>query len=176
MKYNKQNRTNRKRRWRAHSTMLLIVAGVALVASAAAWLSEPVTSPGVADVVVYKRANCSCCHKWVTNLQGSGLVVRVQNVRSTQSIQSKLGVPNELRACHTAQVGNYWVEGHVPADLIHGLLNEQPQDVRGLAVAGMPIGSPGMEGAGAQTYDVMRVTVEGKIELFVERQGATSAP
>ncbi|OES24448.1 hypothetical protein BFV94_4358 [Alteromonas macleodii] len=154
--------------------MLLIAVGVTLAATVAAWLSEPAIGPGVANVVVYKRANCSCCHKWVTHLQDSGLVVSVQNVSSTQSIRSKLGVPDELRACHTAQVGNYWVEGHVPADLIHGLLTEQPRDVRGLAVAGMPIGSPGMEGAGAQTYEVMRVTAEGKIELFVERQGATS--
>jgi len=176
MKPKKRNRTNDKRRWRTHVTILLIGVGVALVATAAIWRSEPVVSPDVADVVVYKRADCSCCHKWVTHLQDSGLVVSVQNVRSTRSIQSKLGVPDELRACHTAQVGNYWVEGHVPADLVYGLLNEQPQDVRGLAVAGMPIGSPGMEGTGAQTYDVMRVTAEGEIELFVEREGATSAP
>jgi hypothetical protein len=170
------NRANKKRRWSVYVPVLIIGAAVMLLTVATVWLSEPAVSPDVADVVVYKRANCSCCNKWVAHLQDSGLVVSLQNVRSTRSIQSKLGVPDELRACHTAQVGNYWVEGHVPADLINEMLKEQPQDGRGLAVSGMPIGSPGMEGTGAQTYEVMRVTAEGEIDLYAERDGATTAP
>lgn len=176
MKPRRKNRATSKRRSGALTLALVIGAGFALVAGAVVWLSEPPVSPDEADVVVYKRANCSCCHEWVTHLQDSGLVVSVQNVGSTRSIQSRLGVPEELRACHTARVGDYWVEGHVPADLIYGLINDQPEDVLGLAVAGMPIGSPGMEGANAQAYEVMRVTPEGEIDVYAEREGATSPP
>ncbi|MEQ9450970.1 MAG: DUF411 domain-containing protein [Pseudomonadales bacterium] len=100
----------------------------------------------------------------------------VQNVRNTREIQQALGVPDELRACHTATVGDSWVEGHVPADLIYRLINEDLGDVRGLAVAGMPIGSPGMEGPNAQTYEVMRVTPKGQIDRYAEREGANSPP
>ena len=172
----KRHRKSTRPRQSAWAIAAVIGFSLLLTAGAVIWWSEPSVSPAQADVVVYKRANCSCCNKWVSHLQDSGLVVSVQNVRNTREIQQALGVPDELRACHTATVGDRWVEGHVPADLIYRILNEDPEDVRGLAVAGMPIGSPGMEGPNAETYEVMRVTPEGQIDRYAEREGAISRP
>lgn len=145
---------------------------VATVAVAAVMLSEPAISPEQADVTVYKRANCGCCSKWVDHLRDHGLVVRVQNVRSTRDIQTALGVPDEMRACHTATVSDRWVEGHVPADLIYALIQDDPADVRGLAVPGMPIGSPGMEGPNPQAYEIMRISPTGEVDVMAQREGA----
>lgn len=176
MSKQKRHRKSTRARQSAWAIATVIGIGLLLIAGATIWWSDPPLSPAQADVVVYKRANCSCCNKWVSHLQDSGLIVSVQNVRDTREIQQALGVPDELRACHTATVGDRWVEGHVPADLIYRLINEDPDDVRGLAVAGMPIGSPGMEGPNPQTYEVLRVTPEGQVDRYAEREGAVSPP
>lgn len=164
---------------RATAIVIAVIAGTgltALAALSAIRLSTPSAAEEQAEVVVYKRSGCSCCDKWVTHLRDNGLTVRVNSLMSTRPIQSRLGVPDALRSCHTAEVGDYWVEGHVPADLVRELLDEQPNDVRGLAVPGMPIGSPGMEGPNPVQYSVMRVEQDGEIEVHAERQGAESAP
>jgi len=162
MKSKQKKRHILKRRSGALVIALVVGVGIAVLASTVVWQSGPTIAREEADIVVYKRTSCSCCNEWVSHLRDSGLLVSVQNVGDTRSIQSSLGVPDELQACHTAQVGDYWVEGHVPADLIYGLLNDKPQDVRRIAVAGMPVGSPGMGGANATTYDVMRVKPDGE--------------
>jgi hypothetical protein len=106
----------------------------------------------------------------VGHLQKNGFKVERRNVtaRELNSIKAKYNVPVKLRSCHTALVGGYIVEGHVPADLIHRLLQEKPP-VRGLAVPGMPIGSPGMEGGKPERYDVLTFDNSGNTTVYSRR-------
>lgn len=109
-------------------------------------------------VQVYKSPSCQCCARWVEHLEVSGFQVEVENQQNMGVIKQRLGVPNGLGSCHTAVVGDYVIEGHVPATDIQRLLREQP-DARGLTVPGMPIGSPGMEqGSRQDPYDVLLFT------------------
>lgn len=111
---------------------------------------------GRPTVTVYKSPTCGCCAKWVTHLEENGFDVKSTDVADLTLIKVKFDVPGQLQSCHTAVVGGYVVEGHVPADVVKRLLEEKP-DVAGLAVPGMPIGSPGMEveGRPAEPYDVI---------------------
>ena len=120
-------------------------------------------SAWAADVVVYKDANCGCCKKWVEHLRRNGLTVDAKDVTNLNAHKS--GVPGELQACHTAMVDGYIVEGHVPASDIRRLLQERPK-VSGLAVPGMPAGSPGMEGPTTQNYDVLTFDQGGKTSVY----------
>ena len=94
--------------------LLMTIGAVAVVAVLAIWLSVPTPSSGTVDIVVYKTPACGCCDNWDAQLRDAGLTVRVIKVRSTLAIQSRVGMPRELASCHTAVVGDYWVEGHVP--------------------------------------------------------------
>ena len=145
------------------------VAVVAAIVGGIIWMAPPPLAPDDADVVVYKTATCGCCKKWVDHLREQDLRVSVVNVRETRSVQQRLGVPATLGSCHTAKVGDYFVEGHVPADLVQQLLVEQPENLRGIAVPGMPIGSPN-----PVTYDVVSVDLEGDVAVYATRQGQTA--
>jgi hypothetical protein len=118
-------------------------------------------------VTVYKNASCGCCKTWVEHLRKEGFKVTAKDVDDLASIKTKLGVPPSLGSCHTAIVGAYVIEGHVPAADIQRLLSEKPK-VAGLGVPGMPIGSPGMEvpGMPAEKYTVMAFTKDGKQRVF----------
>jgi len=175
MKRRRKRPKTRKRQWNALAAAFVAAGGLLVLATAGTWFSGPSVAVADADVVVYKRANCACCHEWVRHLQDDGLLVSVVNVASTSAVQSRLGVPSELHACHTATVGAYWVEGHVPADLVLRLMREQPSDLRGIAVAGMPIGSPGMGGANPERYSVMSMSTTGEIDIYATRQGESSS-
>ena len=107
-------------------------------------------------LVVHHDPTCGCCHKWVDHLRANGFSVTLTDEPSMKAVKARLGVPPALAACHTGEVGGYVIEGHVPADAIKRLLAERPS-ARGLAVPGMPIGSPGMEveGSAPEIYDVM---------------------
>lgn len=117
------------------------------------------------QVQVYKSEGCGCCLDWIKHLQSNGFTVRAQDVPDTAVHRQRLGMPQELGSCHTAQVGNYALEGHVPAAEIKRLLKEKPQAV-GLAVPGMPLGSPGMEGPRKDPYDVFLVQKDGKRSVY----------
>ncbi len=120
-------------------------------------------------VTVYKSPSCGCCVDWVDHLEANGFDTKVENVSNTVIIKNKFGVGEKLQSCHTAVVNGYVVEGHVPADLVHKLLEQKP-DVKGLAVPGMPQGSPGMEGSGIkEPYKVFTFTASGKTEVFARR-------
>lgn len=106
------------------------------------------------SITVWKDPNCGCCGGWVAHLRRSGLVATVIETNDVQSIKMQRSVPAELASCHTAEIGWYTIEGHVPAQAILRLLAEKPAG-RGLAVPGMPAGSPGMEGGKPEVYDVM---------------------
>ena len=107
------------------------------------------------EVVATKDPSCGCCEAWVKHLRGEGFRVQVVNA-PVNPVKARLGVPRELASCHTAQVGGYVIEGHVPASAIKRLLAEKPSGT-GLAVPGMPVGSPGMEVEGVEpaTYEVV---------------------
>ena len=117
---------------------------------------------------VWKDPNCGCCGDWVKHLQASGFLVQVFDTGNTAA-RKRLGMPDALGSCHTARVGGYVIEGHVPAADILRLLREKP-DALGLAVPGMPIGSPGMDGpeykGRRDAYDVLLVARVGTTRVF----------
>ncbi|MCZ0964498.1 DUF411 domain-containing protein [Paracoccus benzoatiresistens] len=100
-------------------------------------------------VTVSKDPSCGCCNGWVAHLEAAGFPVRVAESADLDGLKQRLGVPAALASCHTAEVDGYVVEGHVPATAIRRLLAERP-DATGLAVPGMPAGSPGMDGPGVE--------------------------
>lgn len=116
-------------------------------------------------IEVYKTATCGCCKQWIKRLEANGFKVKAQDVANTADYRTKFGIPADYGSCHTARVGGYAVEGHVPASDIKRLLAEKPQ-ARGLAVPGMPMGSPGMEGPRSDPYDVLLVKEGGKAEVY----------
>jgi hypothetical protein len=116
-------------------------------------------------VQVFKDATCGCCANWVEHLRRKGFAPTSENVADINAVKAKYGVPAQARSCHTAIVGGYVIEGHVPAADIQRLLKEKPK-VAGLAVPGMPIGSPGMEGPNPRAYDVLTFDKSGKTAVF----------
>ncbi len=105
-------------------------------------------------ITVWKDPNCGCCGGWVAHLRRNGFDATVIETADVESIKAHKGVPAALASCHTAEIAGYTIEGHVPAQAILRLLAEKPAG-RGLAVPGMPLGSPGMEGGAPEPYDVM---------------------
>ena len=121
----------------------------------------------LATVTVYKDPSCGCCRKWVDHLVANGFAPTTRDRTDMDALKDSLGVPKALRSCHTAVAGKYLVEGHVPAADLKRLLSTKPKDVRGLAVPGMPGGSPGMEMPGrSDHYDVIAFSTGGKSRLF----------
>ena len=122
--------------------------------------------PRRAAVRVYKSPTCGCCGKWVTHLRDHGFQVEVEDVADISAVKTRLGVPGRLASCHTAVVEDYVVEGHVPAADVRRLLDERPEAL-GIAVPGMPVGSPGMEvGDRKDPYDVVAFDRAGKSWVF----------
>lgn len=114
---------------------------------------------------VYKTANCGCCKEWVKHLQENGFTVIATDVDDPSQYRTKFGVPDALGSCHTGIVDGYALEGHVPAADIKRLLADKPR-ARGLAVPGMPLGSPGMEGPRFDPYDVMLILPDGAHRVY----------
>jgi hypothetical protein len=115
---------------------------------------------------VFKTSTCGCCGKWVEHMKTAGFDVQVTDVPSTAEYRRKYGVPENLLSCHTAVVNGYAIEGHVPADDVKRLLKTRPK-AKGLAVPGMPIGSPGMEqGPRRQAYSVLLFNADGSATEF----------
>ncbi len=116
-------------------------------------------------VTVYKNPSCGCCGRWVEHLQANGFTVETHDRDDIAAEKQRFGVPTALYSCHTARVGIYTIEGHVPADDIRRLLSEMPT-VAGLAVPGMPQGSPGMETGRVDRYDVVHFDGDGNTGVF----------
>jgi hypothetical protein len=116
-------------------------------------------------ITVYKDASCGCCKSWIEHLIKHGYRVDAKDSDDMTEIKRSLGVPEALTSCHTAVVNGYLIEGHVPAADIARLLKTKPK-VAGLAVPGMPMGSPGMEGPRTQKYDVLSFDKAGKTKVF----------
>lgn len=116
-------------------------------------------------IQVFKEVTCGCCSVWVEHLRRNGFAPTAENVQDMPAVKGVYKVPAQAQSCHTAVVGGYVIEGHVPAAEIHRLLKEKPA-VAGLAVPGMPIGSPGMEGPNARPYDVLAFDKTGKTSVY----------
>ena len=136
-----------------------------LGAATAALLPARLQATAGTPMMVYKDPSCGCCHKWVEIMRASGFDVSTRDTTDMASIKARYKVGSSLTSCHTALVGGYVVEGHVPAPVIRKLLATKPK-VLGLAVPGMPAGSPGMEGGTRQAYDVLTFDARGKTTVF----------
>ena len=139
-------------------TLQLLAAAAALASSSA--LPTLAATPAKIPMEVWKDPNCGCCKDWVAIMEKSGFAVTVHDT-GNNAVRAKLGLPQRLGSCHTALVGGYLLEGHVPAADVHKLLKEKPKAL-GLTVPGMPVGSPGMDGpeygGRKDPYEVLLVT------------------
>jgi hypothetical protein len=151
---------------RLHSVLVFVL----LAAAGAASATHTDRAPAQAGVVtVYKTATCGCCTSWIEHMRKAGFKVREVDLDDLTETKQASGVPMRLRTCHTALVDGYVVEGHVPADLVKKLLAEKPK-AAGLAVPGMPLGSPGMEqGDQKEPYDVLLFDKAGKTTVYAKR-------
>jgi hypothetical protein len=132
----------------------------------AAFLALPAAAARLPVVDVYKSPSCGCCKDWIRHLEANGFKVRAHDTDDVVGHKYRLGVPPGYGACHTAEVGGYLIEGHVPAREIKRLLKDRPK-ARGLTVPGMPIGSPGMEqGARRDPYEVLLVLPDGGTRTY----------
>ena len=122
------------------------------------------------NILVHKDPNCGCCTGWVQHLKAAGFAVTVEESTNLQIVRKRLRVPVDLAACHTAEIDGYVLEGHVPAVAVRRLLEKRPTAI-GLAVPGMPAGSPGMEGGVPQPYDVVLFGTSGR-QTFMHFVGA----
>lgn len=135
---------------------------LALVVSAAAACAQ-----AAPPVEVFKSPSCGCCGKWVEHMRANGFQVTTHDMPDVSPARSRLGMPNRLASCHTAKVGNYVVEGHVPAADIQRLLREKPKAL-GLAVPSMVPGSPGMESPKPVPYETLLVEADGSTRVFAK--------
>ena len=151
------------------------IAASVLIAACA--LSMPVAAAPPLLVEVWKDPACGCCKDWVTHLEGAGFKVKVSDT-GNDAVRTRLGIDQKHGSCHTALVGGYAIEGHVPAREIKRLLAERPAAI-GLAVPGMPVGSPGMDGAvygnRKDSFDVLLLAKDGSTKVYQHYEGVTKA-
>ena len=134
--------------------MLFVAASSLLQSAMPAAAAEPA-------ITVHKDPSCGCCSGWVQHLQKAGFPTKVIETRDLDAVKTRLKIPDDLAACHTAEVAGYVIEGHVPASALKRFLAEKT-DATGLAVPGMPAGSPGMEGGTPERYDVVLFGPNGR--------------
>jgi hypothetical protein len=146
----------------ATSTLLVVSLGLAA--------AQQKSTSAATSVVVYKSPTCGCCSSWIAHLKANGFQVAAHDVGDAElrAVGQSAGLTDNLASCHTAKVGGYIVEGHVPAADIQRMLKEKPA-IAGIAVPGMPMGSPGMEQGGRKDpYDVIAFTKNGKTTVFAK--------
>jgi hypothetical protein len=152
-------------RWATIAASAAILSiGVGILSSRPGTLSAADAALAPIEVTVYKSPTCGCCSKWVDHMTASGFKVIAHDTNNMQAVKTKLGVPEAMVSCHTSVVNGYVIEGHVPAADIQRLLRDKPK-VAGLAVPGMVMGSPGMEGNRSDPYNVIAFG-EGKTTVF----------
>lgn len=125
-------------------------------------------APATPVMTVYRDPSCGCCEAWARIAENAGYQVNLVDRDDMPAIKQRLGVPEALASCHTATVGDFVIEGHVPLDAVRRLVSEKPAGIRGMAVAGMPRGSPGMEmpDGSKDPYQVIAFDRNGKITAF----------
>ncbi len=143
--------------------------GLALAGGKSLWAAIAGSRPDP-TMTIYMSPTCGCCSKWVDHVKAAGFKTVVHEDQDMDTVKQSLGVPRDLRSCHTAQVDKYLIEGHVPAEDVRKLLAQKPK-AAGLAAPGMPASSPGMAVAGAphEPYDVLLFQRDGKSEVFAHR-------
>ena len=144
------------------------MSSVVFVASLGLAAAQPKPVSSRTPIVVYKTPTCGCCGMWVEHMRENGFQPEVHDVSAAQvrAVSKAAGLSEEGTSCHTAKIGNYIVEGHVPASDVHRMLNEKPA-IAGIAAPGMPVGSPGMEmGGRSERYDVVSFTKDGNTKVF----------
>lgn len=124
-------------------------------------------APPLPTVTVYKSPSCGCCGKWVDHMRASGFPVVTHDTENVERHKERLGVPPAMGSCHTAEVGGYMVEGHVPAEDIKRLLKEKPR-ARGLVSPGMPQSAPGMDDPRKIPYEILLVGKDGKASRYAQ--------
>lgn len=146
-----------------------VVLGQSLAAWGVVVLAQPLTALARAEtkkLTVWKTPSCGCCGEWVSHLRKSGFDVVINDVNDTAPIRKKFGLADMFGSCHTARLNDYVIEGHVPAQELNRLLREKPVAL-GLAVPGMPMGSPGMEvGSTRDAYSVLLVLPDGSSRIY----------
>lgn len=145
----------------------VLALGVA-VSLGAATGRPPAPMPPMSVITVYKSPSCGCCKRWVEYLRANGFEVKTIDLDDLSEIKTASGVPRSLQTCHTGVVEGYTVEGHVPVEALKKLLHDRPK-VAGISVPGMPLGSPGMEGSPAQTYEVIAWDKSGKTSVYAKK-------
>lgn len=145
-------------------TGAIAIAALALIGVVAAQ-----QKPAGPLVEVFKSPTCGCCSQWVEHMRKAGFTVRTTDINDLSQIKKSRGIPAEVQSCHTATVSGYVVEGHVPPADVHRMLKEKPA-IAGIAVGGMPIGSPGMESpyVKAEPYNVMSFDKNGTTRVFAK--------
>ncbi|TDT72701.1 hypothetical protein BDE40_3553 [Litoreibacter halocynthiae] len=139
-----------------------------LIATASFLVVRPALAAGTSTLKVAKSPTCGCCTAWVEQMREAGFAVDTQDVDqdTLYALKDRLGITPDLEGCHTATIGDYFIEGHVPAEDIRRLL-ANATEARGIAVPGMPMGSPGMDMGGArEAYDVVLVLKDGSTQVF----------
>ncbi len=148
--------------------------GIAAIAPLALALGPARAQRALPEIHVYKSPTCGCCKDWIKHLEASGFKVNFTDVPDSRFYRAKLGMPTKFASCHTALVDGYVIEGHVPAKDIKQLLRSRPEAL-GLAVPGMPVGSPGMDGPDykgmADPYEVLLVQADGRWRVFSSYAG-----
>jgi hypothetical protein len=134
---------------------------VAILGASSLGAALPAGADALPEVVVHKDPSCGCCSGWAEHLRRAGFPIRLVEERDLDAVKQRLGVPADLTSCHTAEVQGYVIEGHVPSGAVRRLLAERLPAV-GLAVPGMPAGSPGMEGGAPETYEVVLFGAQGR--------------
>ncbi len=148
----------------ARRRVLFALGAVAAVGGGVALFLEP-TPTMAEEVVVYKDPSCECCGRWAHHMRRNGFAVTVNSVGDMDPIKRKAGIPEAMESCHTAFVGEYLIEGHVPASDIKRMLSERPA-IKGLAVPGMPISAPGMDSPEREPYTVLAFNAKGRTSVF----------
>ena len=153
------------------SKLILILAGMTAVLAVGVALARPATATAATPeavaaavapipITVYHSPTCGCCKEWVKHMEANGFAVKSIEQPDLSGVKAEMGVPNRLRSCHTAIVGGYVIEGHVPAADVKRLLTEKPKVV-GLTIPGMPQSAPGMD-SGKEPYEVLAWDAQGK--------------
>jgi len=152
---------------RTRLSLAALTLGIVLALGANVWMAAQTTRP---QMTVYKSDSCGCCSKWVEHMQANGFDVKAIDVDDIDKVKRERGVPADAASCHTAVVNGYVIEGHVPADAVLKVLKEKPA-IAGIAVPGMPMGSPGMEVPGGQkdAFNIVAFDKAGKTSIYQKR-------
>jgi hypothetical protein len=144
-------------------------AAAMLIAGAIGVSAQQNAAAAKPTAVVYKTASCGCCKMWVEHLKANGFTVEAKDVSADEvrAVSKAAGLKDDDSSCHTAKIGGYIVEGHVPASDIKKMLKEKPA-IAGIAAPGMPQGSPGMEQGAKEPFDVVAFTKDGKTKLYAK--------